>query len=108
MSPIQIDSQSVGLVERIWNKIGAPAIMLAVLTMFTAGWLTSPLTRMEFAIAAHRADTALLLQEARTQTRLMFEVCMSQAKTERCGAALFDPDRVDAPKAALVPSAPRP
>ena len=47
MSPIQFDSQSVGLVERIWNKIGAPAIVLVVLFLFYAGYFTSPITRME-------------------------------------------------------------
>ena len=108
MSPIQFDSQSVGLVERIWNKIGAPAIVLVVLFLFYAGYFTSPITRMESAFAAHQTDTARQLHESRKQTRLMFEICMSQAKPERCGAALFDPDRVDAPKAALVPSSPRP
>ena len=108
MSPFNFDSQSVGLVERIWNKIGAPSVMLTVMVLFAAGYFTSPITRMEAAIAAHRAETALQLEEARKQTRLLFEVCMSQAKPERCGAALFDPDRVDAPKAALAPSVPRP
>lgn len=108
MSPFNFDSQSVGLVERIWNKVGAPSLVLAVLFMFYSGHLSSPLTRVEAAIAAHRAETALQLEEARKQTRLMFEVCMSLAKPERCGAALFDPDRVDAPKAALVPSSPHP
>ena len=108
MSPFNFDSQSVGLVERIWNKIGAPSVMLTVMVLFAAGYFTSPITRMEAAIAAHRAETALQLEEARKQTRLLFEVCMSQAKPERCGAALFDPDRVDAPKAGLVPSAPHP
>ena len=108
MSPFNFDSQSVGLVERIWNKIGAPSVMLAVMVLFAAGYFPSPITRMEAAIAAHQTDTARQLHESRKQTRLMFEVCMSQAKPERCGAALFDPDRVDAPKAALGPSAPHP
>ena len=108
MSPFNFDSQSVGLVERIWNKVGAPSIVLAVLFMFYSGHLSSPLTRVEAAITVHRAETALQLEEARKQTRLLFEVCMSQAKPERCGAALFDPDRVDAPKAAQAQSSPRP
>ena len=34
MSPFQFDSQSVGLMERVWNKIGAPAILLVVLFLF--------------------------------------------------------------------------
>ena len=108
MSPFNFDSQSVGLVERIWNKVGAPTIVLAVLFMFYSGHLSSPLTRVEAAIAAHRAETALQLEEARKQTRLLFEDCMSRLAPERCVAALFDPDRVDAPKVALVPSSPRP
>ena len=108
MSPFNFDSQSVGLVERIWNKVGAPSIVLAVLFMFYSGHLSSPLTRVEAAIAAHRAETALQLEEARKQTRLLFEVCMSQAKPERCGAALFDPDRVDAQTTAQAQSSPRP
>jgi len=108
MSPFNFDSQSVGLVERIWNKVGAPSIVLAVLFMFYSGHLSSPLTRVEAAIAAHRAETALQLEEARKQTRLLFEDCMSRLAPERCVAALFDPDRVDAQTAAQAQSSPRP
>lgn len=108
MSPFNFDSQSVGLVERIWNKVGAPSIVLAVLFMFYSGHLSSPLTRVEAAIAAHRAETALQLEEARKQTRLLFEDCMSRLAPERCVAALFDPDRVDAQTTAQAQSSPRP
>ena len=70
LSPFNSTLSLWGLRERIWNKVGAPLIVdgRTVLFMFYSGHLVSTHARVEAAIAAHRAETALQLEEARKQT----------------------------------------
>lgn len=68
------------LMERAMLKIGLPTVLVIVGIAFFAGWLPSPLSRMEAAMASHQVATVTLFEEKQRQTHLLRKICFALSK----------------------------
>lgn len=75
-----MDPAKYDIFERAVLKLGLPTLLVFAGLLFFAGWLPSPLTRVETALANHQQTTEFVLIEKQKQTHLLRKICFSLSK----------------------------